>query len=134
MNQLRHINLHICIFSAGSMRNIQKIKIINIHMNGKNINHENKSTNDVLESFLFPDLGKNELFVLVDIRNITSLNNSFSMPELNSISFTEEFKTENITSMDGIFEGSKILKEVNMSYLNLENVKSMIHMFSNCKN
>ena len=73
-----------------------------------------------MEYFPFPDVGKYELFVLVDISNVTSLKNSFSsMPKLISISFTEEFKTENITNMDGMFAGS-ILKEVNSKYVLFE--------------
>ena len=35
--------------------------------------------------------------------------------------------------MDGMCGGSSILKEVNMFYLNIENVKSMSGMFSNFK-
>ena len=74
-----------------------------------------------MEYFPFPDVGKYELFVLVDISNVTSLKNSFSnMSELISISFTEEFKTENITNMDGMFAGSPILKEVNSKYVLFE--------------
>ena len=82
-------------------------------MNGKNYNYKHKSSNNAIDYFPFPDVGKYELYVLVDISNVTSLKNSFKMiPELISISFTEEFKTENITNMDGMFGGSKILREV----------------------
>ena len=96
------------IFSIDFSSNFKKINILNIQMNGKNYNYKYTTTNNVRDYFPFPDVGKYELFVLVDISNITSLKNAFMMSNLISISFTEEFKTENITSMDNIFRGSSI--------------------------
>ena len=56
------------IFSIDFSSNFKNIKIINIQINGKNYNYEYKSTNNVLDY-----VGKYELFVLVDISNVTSL-------------------------------------------------------------
>ena len=101
-------------------------KIINVQMNEKNYNN--------LNYFNFPDEGKYELFALVDASNLTSLKFAFSMmSELISISFTEEYNTDNKTNMDNMFGGASNLKEVNMSYLNVDNVKNMDGMFSNFK-
>ena len=85
------------------------------------------------DKYLFPKKGKYTVYFLVDISKLDSLSRMFDGNiNLESVSFTEIFNTENIIKMDNMFRNCKSLIEVDISKFNTKNVKQMDFMFFGC--
>ena len=83
--------------------------------------------------YTFENIGNHTVYMLVDTENTTSLDYMFyKVDKMISISFTENFKTDNIVSMNNMFSVCSSLTSINLANFNTKNVKDMSYMFVGC--
>ena len=91
--------------------NIPSSKIIKIKIDNTEIKPNNE--------YIFPNIGKHEVYILIDNKQMKSLEKMFyNIKNLESIFFYEKFNTENITNFNKMFYGCSSLKNINISFFN----------------
>ena len=76
-------------------------------------------------NYQFKTRGNHTVYIKINTENLVSFDKLFyHISKLISITFSEKLNTENITSMERMFVSCSQLLFVDMSHLNVENIKS----------
>ena len=85
------------------------------------------------KNYMFPSSRNYTVHILLDITNCKSLNNMFyDINKIVSITFSQNFNTQNIEEMDITFAGCTSLISFDFSILNTQNLKSVNGLIHSC--
>jgi surface protein len=82
--------------------------------------------------YSFDQSGEHQVYIKMNLENLTSLNLFENATSLTSVYFSKEFDTKNISSLKNLFMECTNLKSVDISNFNFENVEDMSNMFYDC--
>ena len=94
-----------------------------------NIEIDKEKISEINNIYTFNTTGEHIVYILLDIRDISSLHLFNGTDNLKSISFLKQFNTRHIISLEALFYNCSSLESVDMSNLNFEKVIDMEKMF-----